>query len=280
MEFHQKTVLITGGATGIGRSLAIALAERGANVAIADIDVEGARATAARVATLGRRSIGLACDVADRDGVAAMTRTVWDTFGPIDLVCANAGVVALAPLLETSQHDIDWTFGVNLFGALHTARAFVARARDAGRPGHILFTGSEHSVSMPAYLRRFGLGIYNMSKHALLAMADALRYELRESRIGVSLLMPGPVQTEVHRAGRNRQARFGGPFESAVPDHDAIPAGMTMPPTIEASEAARLAIEGLQRGDFYIPTHAHLGDDVRARYLELLAAFDGRGLPS
>jgi NAD(P)-dependent dehydrogenase (short-subunit alcohol dehydrogenase family) len=278
MEFDHKTVLITGGATGIGRALAVAIAERGANVAIADVDTDSARETAARVAACGRESIVLTCDVADRDSVAAMTRTVWDSFGPIDLVCANAGVGATAPLLETSQHDIDWMFGVNLFGALNTARAFATWARGAGRPGHILFTGSEHSVSMPAFLRRFGLGIYNMTKHALLAMAEVLRHELQDSNIGISLLMPGPVQTEVLRAGRNRQARFGGPFEAPPPDLSAIPAGAQIPPAIEASTAARVAIEGLRRGDFFIPTHAHIVDDVRARYDELMAAFNGRAL--
>lgn len=279
MEFHDKIVLITGAATGIGRALAIALAERGAHVALADVDIDGGRETAARVATRGRNSMVVACDVADRDSVAAMTQTVWDSLGPIDIVCANAGVGATAPLLETSQDDIDWMFRVNLFGALDTARAFVVRARDAGRPGHILFTGSEHSVALPAFLRRFGLGIYNMTKHALLAMAEVLRHELQDSNIGVSLLLPGPVQTEVLRAGRNRQARFGGPFESPPPDLAAIPAGARIPPTIDASETARLAVEGMQRGDFFIPTHAHIADDVRTRYEELMAAFTGRALP-
>lgn len=279
MEIEHKIVLITGGATGIGRALAVAMAERGAHVAIADVDTKAARETAARVAERGARSTVITCDVADRGSVETMTGTVWDSFGPIDLVCANAGVATIAPLLETGQNDIDWMFRVNLFGALDTARAFATRARDAGRPGHILFTGSEHSVSLPAFLRRFGLGIYNMSKHALLAMADVLRHELQDSDIGVSLLMPGPVRTEALRAGRNRQARFGGPFEAPPPDLSAIPAGVKIPAQIEAGEAARLAIEGLQRGDFFIPTHAHIADDVRARHHELMAAFEGRALP-
>lgn len=279
MKIDHEVVLITGGATGIGRSLALAMAAQGAKVAIADVDMQAARETAARVVACGRAGIAIPCDVADRDSVAAMTRTVWETLGPIDLVCANAGVGATAPLLETSQQDIDWIFGVNVFGALNTARAFATRAREAGRPGHILFTGSEHSVSMPAFLRRFGLGVYNMTKHALLAMAEVLRHELQDSGIRVSLLMPGPVQTEVLRAARNRQARFGGPFEPPPPDLSAIPAGVAIPPIIEADQAARLAIEGLQRGDFFIPTHAHIVDDVRARYDELMAVFEGRALP-
>jgi NAD(P)-dependent dehydrogenase (short-subunit alcohol dehydrogenase family) len=203
-----------------------------------------------------------------------MIRTAWDALGPIDLVCVNAGVVVVKPLLETTQQDIDWVFGVNLFGALHTARAFVKRAREAGRPGHILFTGSEQSASLPAYLRRYGLGIYNMAKHAVLAMADVLRHELQGTNIGVSLLMPGPVQSELHRAGRNRQDRFGGPFEEPLPDLVAASGGAPIPPVIAGSEAARIALDGLERGDFFIPTHAQLADEIRGRYDELMASFE------
>jgi NAD(P)-dependent dehydrogenase (short-subunit alcohol dehydrogenase family) len=274
MGFAYKNALVTGGATGIGRSLAVALAERGANVAVADVDAQGARDTAALITGSHRKSIALTCDVADRQAVEAMIRTAWDALGALDLVCANAGVVVVEPLLETSRNDIDWLFGVNLFGALDTARAFVSRVREAGRPGHILFTGSEQSISLPGYLRRYGLGIYNMAKHGVLAMADVLRHELQDSNIGVSLLLPGPVQSELHRAGRNRQERFGGPFEGPLPDLVAAAAGAPIPPLIAGSEAARLALDGLERGDFFIPTHAETADEVRARYDELMAAFD------
>lgn len=274
MGFSYETALVTGGATGIGRSLAAALAERGASVAVADIDAHGAHETAALIAAAGRKGVAITCDVADPQAVEAMIRTAWDALGPLDLLCANAGVVVVKPLLETPRTDMDWLFGVNLFGALDTARAFVSRVREAGRPGHILFTGSEQSIALPAYLRRYGLGIYNMAKHAVLAMADVLRHELQDSNIGVSVLLPGPVQSELHRAGRNRQERFGGPFEEPLPDLVAAAAGAPIPPTIAGSEAARLALDGLERGDFFIPTHAETAGEVRARYEELTAAFD------
>ncbi len=272
MEFQDQTVLITGSATGIGRSLAVALAREGANLALLDVDADNALATAKLVRNEGRRAEFYAVDVSDRESVEKAVEAAWSSQGPIALACANAGVGATAPLLEMEPRDIEWVLRVNLFGVLDTVRAHVAHARAAKTGGHVLLTGSENSVAIPHALRRVGLGLYGMTKHAVLHMADILRYELAPDGIGVSVLLPGPVRTEIGNSGRKRPAHLGGPREPDAFDPSVLDPNFPMPPFIEADAAARIAVEGLRAGRFMIPTHSHLLDYAQARLDELAEA--------
>ena len=269
MDFQGKKALITGAATGIGRSLATALAREGADVALLDIDEENARVTAELVRKEGRQAEFYHADASDRASVESAVDAAWAAQGPIDLACANAGVGPTAPLLEMEPRDIEWLLGVNLFGALDTVRAFVAHARAAGHGGHVLLTGSENSVAIPHALRRLGLGFYGITKHGILHMGDVLRYELAPDGIGVSVLMPGPVRTEIGSSGSKRPERLGGPREAPPFDPSVIDPSIPMPPFIEADAAARIAVEGLRAERFMIPTHSHIVDYARARLDEL-----------
>jgi len=228
--------------------------------------------TADLVRAEGRKAECHVMDASKRESIEAAVDAAWQAQGPIALACANAGVFAAAPLMDASNDDVEWLMAVNLFGVLYTARAFVSRARAAKTGGHLLLTGSENSIAVPHALRRAGLGIYGITKHGVLQMADTLRYELEPDGIGVSILLPGPVKTWIGRAERNRPDTLGGPrqgsaFHALTPDPD-----HPMPPFIEADVAARIAIEGLEAGRFMIPTHPHLADYARARVEELEAA--------
>jgi len=272
MEFADKTVLVTGAATGIGRSLALALAGEGADLALVDVDNENAAISADAVRAQGRRAEIYPADVSERAAVEKAVAAAWNDFGTIDLACANAGVCPISQLSEMEAQDLEWVMGVNLFGVLHTVRAYVDHARAARSGGHLMLTGSENSVSLPHALRRIGLGAYCMTKHAVLAMADTLRYELEPDGIGVSVLMPGPVDTPLGQAGGKRPARMGGPVEPRGFDTSLLDASIPMPPTIPAEAAARIAVEGLRAGRFMIPTHSHLLDYASARLDELATA--------
>jgi len=272
MDFKGTTVLITGSATGIGRSLAIALAAEGADLALVDIDTDAAKETAEAVAAAGRHAGVYAADVSDRASIEAAIDAASTAQGPIGLACANAGVCPVAPMLEMEANDIEWVMGVNLFGVLHTVRAYVSKLRETGAGGHIMLTGSENSVSLPHALRRVGLGPYCMTKHAVLAMGDTLRYELEPEKIGVSVLMPGPVQTEIGEGARKRPKRMGGPVKPAPIDASLLDSKIPMPPYISADAAARIAVEGLRQDRFMIPTHSHLAEYAAARLKELEAA--------
>ena len=272
MEFKDKTALITGAATGIGRSLAVALAREGADLALLDIDEENALATAELVRKEGRRAEFYQADASQRESLEKAIDAAWSTQGPIALACANAGVCITSPLLEMEPRDIEWLMRVNLFGVLDTVRAHVAHARAAKSGGHVLLTGSENSVSVPHALRRLGLGLYGVTKHAVLHMADILRYELGPDGIGVSVLLPGPVQTEIGSGFRKRPEHLGGPKEAPVFDPSVLDPSVPMPPGIPSDAAARIAVEGLRADRFMIPTHSHLVDYAQARLDELAAA--------
>ena len=272
MEFQDKTALITGSATGIGRSLAVALAREGADLALLDIDEERGRETAELVRKEGRRGEFYRADASQRESLEKAIDAAWRTQGPIALACANAGVGATAPLVEMEENDLEWVLRVNLLGVLDTVRAYVNHVRKAKNGGYVMVTGSENSVGLPPFLRRAGLGLYGMTKHAVLHMADTLRYELAGDDIGVSVLMPGRVATEIGRSSRKRPEHLGGGSKPKPFDASMIEPGATIQPEIGADAAARIAVEGLRADRFMIPTHSHLVEFTQARLDELAEA--------
>jgi len=265
MKFAGKNAVVTGAASGIGRAIALALAERGANVVVADIEQTRAQEVAAEVEANGVRAVALACDVSREDAVEELATRSWEHFGRIDAVFNNAGVNSGTMLLDSTTADLEWLFSVNVFGIFHGCRIFGRRFRDQGGEAWICNTGSEHSLCVP----HIQSSIYNATKHAVLGMSDVLRKEL-PPEIGVSVLCPGIVATEFWNAARNRPDALGGKAEG-TPDVKAITAR-----GIDASEIGRRAVEGVERGDFLIVTHSHVRDYVDKRYQEVAAAFESQ----
>jgi short-subunit dehydrogenase len=150
---------------------------------------------------------------------------------------------------------------VNVLGVWYGCSAFGRRFVEQGTEAHILTTGSENSLGMA----HTGAAFYTASKQAVLGLCDVLRYELPEF-IGVSVLCPGMVRTNLSNAGTHRPARFGGPTAAAPP----LEMGM------DPDEVGRRAVEGIRRGDFYIVTHPPVRQLVEERAAEALAAFDAQ----
>jgi len=267
MDVAKKIAVVTGGASGIGRGIARALAADGADVVVADIEATRAEAVAEELRNRGVRALGVACDVAQYASVEGLADRAWREFGRVDLLVNNAGVGVAAPLVETALADAEWIFSVNVFGVLHGCQVFVPRMRKQGGPAHILNTGSEHSLGVPFP----GLGIYTASKHAVLALSDVLRHELAADGIGVSILCPAKVRTEVWNAGRNRPERFGGRRETPSEFADLLADGL------DADYVGRLAVEGVKRGDFLVLTHPEVRAIADARAREVSSAFDAMG---
>jgi short-subunit dehydrogenase len=118
------------------------------------------------------------------------------------------------------------------------------------------------------------MGLYTASKHAVLALSDVLRRELEPDGIGVSILCPGGVRTQIWNAARNRDERFGGPRQAPPAFASFLASGM------DPDEVGRLAVAGIQRGDFFVLSHPVVRAIVEARYRELLAAFDAQNPPA
>ncbi|MDX8356436.1 SDR family NAD(P)-dependent oxidoreductase [Sphingopyxis terrae] len=260
---RDKVAVVTGAGSGVGRALALTLAARGCHVVISDISEQDAQAVAAEVSRHGVRGLATMTDVSRYEDVERLADLSWATFGQVDLLFNNAGVFLASALAKTNPQDAAWLFSVNVGGVFNGIRAFAPRFVAQGLPAHICNTGSEHSLCVPNMLN----GIYTATKHAVLALSDVLRREL-PPHVGVSILCPGVVATNLWDADRNRHDQFGGRGEGNVTAKLFHDLGM------DAADVAERAIAGVERGDFYIVTHPHDRQYVADRGKEVLAAFD------
>lgn len=268
-DFADKGVLITGGADGIGAALASTLVDAGAKVFLTDIHAEKLESTATRLGC--ERAV---CDVSDADAVEEVVESAWAALGSVDLLCANAGVIVGGSLLEFDRNDFDFGFGVNVLGVIHAVGPQVRRLRASGRIGSFLLTGSEHSLSLPNYLRPVPMHVYTMTKHAVLAIGEALRAELGGEGHGVSVLCPGPVVSGLaENSTAARPDTLGDPKALDLSKIDAAGVQELMAAYLPAEEAAATALRGLRENAFIIPTHAFQREDVEARYQEMIAGF-------
>jgi NAD(P)-dependent dehydrogenase (short-subunit alcohol dehydrogenase family) len=270
-DLAGAAAVVTGGGSGIGRGISEALADAGVSVAVADIDLAAAEETAGAVGGRGVRSLAVECDVTDPEDVRELADAAWAAFDRVDLVCNNAGVVAPVAMLDATLDDLRWVFDVNtvgpFLGMVEFGRRFVAQ----GTPSRIVSTGSEHSLGVPHALN----GPYTASKHAVLALSDVLRREVPD-HVGVSVLCPGLVRTRLWEAERNRPLETG----PSAPESDEDSIGRRLfDEGMDPAEVGRRTVEGIQRGDFLIVTHAHSRRFAEERCQEVLGAFDARELP-
>jgi len=261
-ELDGKVAVITGGGSGIGASLARACAEEGMRVVVADVNGDRAEAIASELPhdTAAFKPV----DVSDAAQVQELADFAFDTFGAVHLLCNNAGVSPVGRVWDYSDEDFRWLVGVNLFGVANGLRSFVPRMIEQGE-GHIVNTGSGASfVSTPR------LGPYCATKHAIVGLSEALRYELEGTGIGVSVLVPAGVNTNIADSGAR---------PSADPDSTAADFGVlvgALDPTslemIEPDVVADVTIVGVKEGWDYIVMGPGQEVGVQRRYDEVLAA--------
>jgi NAD(P)-dependent dehydrogenase (short-subunit alcohol dehydrogenase family) len=220
-----------------------------------------ARETAAQLAGSGVEAVAAECDVTDREAVEALASKAWAHFGHVDIAVNNAGVFPpIRRAINVDERDARWVLEVNLMGTWYCS-AFGRRFTEQGTPAHILNTGSENSLGVA----HAGAAFYTASKHAVLGLSDVLRQELPDF-IGVSILCPGMVATNLASSARHRPERFGG----AGPEVRSASMGL------DPADIGRAAVEGIRRGDFYIVTHPPVREIVAERAAEILAAFDAQ----
>lgn len=197
-EFKGRTAVITGASSGIGLGLATRFAAEGMNVVMADIERVKLDAAAKAVGANGARVRAVTVDVANPDSVAELATAAIADFGRVHVVCANAGVATYGSVWEQSMDDWKWTLGVNLWGVIHTLRAFIPDMIAHGEDGHIVVTSSA------AGLLATTSSSYAASKYAVLGISEGLAADLAGTRIGVSVLCPGGVKTGIFQSERNR----------------------------------------------------------------------------
>jgi NAD(P)-dependent dehydrogenase (short-subunit alcohol dehydrogenase family) len=192
MQFAGKVAVITGGASGIGRGTALAMARRGADVIIADINDVRLEETRAAIAALGQRALAVHCDVSQDADVERLGEIALNTMGHVDILMNNAGVVLRGALELIPVADWEWSFSINLLGVVRGIRAFLPHMLKRGS-GYIINTGS-----VAGLIALTGEGApYVASKFAVVGLSEALALYARPRGIGVSVLCPGSVDTNL-----------------------------------------------------------------------------------
>jgi NAD(P)-dependent dehydrogenase (short-subunit alcohol dehydrogenase family) len=204
-DLTNKVCVVTGGGSGIGRALARRFAAAGMRVAIGDIEAGAIDATLAELGGNRERVLGVECDVRSIDEVRRLRDETVKRFGGVHLVCLNAGVAPVGPILETSLEVWSWLLDVNLRGVIHGIHAFGPLLVEQ-HAGHIVCTASAAGVSDTPTI-----GAYGATKHAVVGLAAALRGELAGSGVGVSVLCPGQINTRIFESERNRPAGMADP---------------------------------------------------------------------
>jgi NAD(P)-dependent dehydrogenase (short-subunit alcohol dehydrogenase family) len=197
MQFEGKVAVITGGASGIGKGTALAMARRGTDVVIADVN--GRRLAEARteLAALGSRVLAVHCDVSKEADMQHLAQVALTEMGHVDILMNNAGVVLRGALEQISMADWEWSFGINVFGVIRGIRVFLPHMIARGS-GYIINT-----ASMAGLVALTGEGApYIASKFAVVGLSEALALYACPKGIGVSVLCPGGVETNLHETER------------------------------------------------------------------------------
>jgi NAD(P)-dependent dehydrogenase (short-subunit alcohol dehydrogenase family) len=199
------TAVITGAGSGIGRETALLCAERGASLAVCDVDDQGLAQTAELACRRGVDVLTQHVDVADAGSMGAFADAVHDHFDDgVDLLINNAGIGVVATFLETELSDWERLVGINLMGVVHGCHCFVPRMVERGRGGHVV-----NVASQAGFQANLALSAYSATKFAVFGFSEALRGELRPHGIGVTAVCPGVVNTAITRTSAVRGEHAG-----------------------------------------------------------------------
>jgi NAD(P)-dependent dehydrogenase (short-subunit alcohol dehydrogenase family) len=268
-DVKGKTAFITGGASGIGLGMARAFVAAGMKVVLADLRQDHIDSALAQFEHQGNTSSvhAIRLDVTDRAAMAAAADEAERLFGNLHVLANNAGVGIQGPFKGITFADWDFGLAVNLGGVINGVQTFLPRIRAHGEGGHIISTASLAAlVPMPAQFV-----IYQTAKAAVVTPSECLRGELAPQNIGVSVLCPGPVRTNIHELSKNRPPQFG------VGDafRDAENAGGTQisfPSQLEPAELGERVLRAILNDDLYIITHDEWKSAAEQRHAAVIAA--------
>jgi NAD(P)-dependent dehydrogenase (short-subunit alcohol dehydrogenase family) len=264
-DFAGRTAVITGAASGIGRGMAIVFAAEGMRLVISDVEGPALAETADALLAAGAEVLAMETDVADRWAVAALAEAARARFGPVHLLCNNAGVSHARRGIHATHEDWEWMLGVNLWGVVHGVESFLPGMLAHGQPAHIVNTASINAI-FPSRMS----AMYSTTKYGVLGLTETLRNELAGTTVGVSAFCPAAVTTRIGASARNRPAHLEAP--TSPPPHvpsSEFPAGPPIPP----EEAARMVLNGVRRGQLHIFTDPLIRPYIEARHAAMMAEF-------
>lgn len=273
-NFAGKVVVITGGAGGLGREFANVALARGMKIVLADVEGNTIEQAATELREQGAEVLSMLCDVRKGPQVQALADAAMKRYGAVHLLFNNAGVGSGGLIWENSEADWEWVLGVNLWGVIHGVRIFTALMLECARQdpafeGHIVNT-----ASMAGLLNAPTMGVYNVSKHAVVSLSETLFHDLQlvGAPIGASVLCPYFVPTGISQSHRNRPADVK---MDARPTISQLAAQAMTQKAVEsgkvsAAQVAQMTFDAITDGQFYIYSHPDALAGVAERMDEIV----------
>lgn len=270
-DLAGKVAFVTGGASGLGFAMAEQFVAAGMKVAIADVEPKRLVHATHALRELGGSIHAARLDVMDRQAYAAVADEVESALGPVQLLCNNAGVGILGKIADSTFDDWDWILGVNLGGVVNGIGTFLPRMRARKLGGHVLSTASAAGLFASE-----GVGVYVGAKMAVVGLMEVLRAELAPEHIGVSVLCPHLMRTNIYQHAGMRPERFKA---SGYAPPTSMAAGQLTEfmkqmndKGMDPREVAKHAIDGIVEDHLYIIPFPELRTIVRERFEAILAA--------
>lgn len=266
-DVTDKIAFITGAASGMGLGMARAFVGAGMKVMLADIDESRLSTVEKVLKEQGADVATIICDVSKEQSVIEAANATVKHFGKVHILCNNAGINVGGTFEELSQQDWDWVIAVNQLGVQYGISAFLPKIKAHGEDGHIVTTSSMAGLVNAGA----GWGPYNASKFAAVVMSEVLRSELKNTNIGVSVLCPGAVATNIGEAGSHRPADYGSSEDKPV-----IPGGLEelLAQGLDPDVVGKLVLEGIEKNQFYLFTDPRMIKSVQRRFDRIEAGFE------
>lgn len=267
-DFQGKVCVVTGAASGIGRALAERAAREGMKIVLADVEKEALARATLEIQATGAEALAVRIDVSKAADVETLAQKTLDRFGKVHLLFNNAGVGGGTTAWETTLADWQWILNVNLMGVVHGVHTFAPIMLRQNEPSHIVNTASILGlISSP------GFAAYKVSKFGVVALSETLYHEMQLAggKVGVSVLCPGGVHTNIVSSERNRPADIG---EASVmtESHAAIREQVlqAVEAGINPSEVAEMTFQAIREDRFYILTHPDYTPAIGLRAQDIL----------
>lgn len=260
-SFRDRTAFITGGAGGIGLSIARSLGKRGASVMLADLDADAAARAAAILSDEGIVAASVGCDVADPSAMENAARETLTRFGKVHIVVNNAGVSLDGKTGEIPLEDWRWIVDINLMGVVNGVEIFTPLIRSHGEGGYIV-----NMASIAGLWPTARSGPYTATKFAVVGYSEAIRHDLEDENIGVSVVCPGWVRTGIHETSERRPSRNGSDAAAEYEQSDAMRmAEREVGRGIDPALVGEWVVDSMAAGRFYIFTHPDMAGVIMSR---------------
>ena len=272
-DFKGKTAVLTGAGSGFGLECARIAAQRGMNVVLVDVQQDALDAADAEIKAMGAATLAFKLDVSSADQMETMSKAVFERFGAPHLVFNNAGVGCGGLIWENTLKDWEWVLGVNVMGVVHSLRNFTpmmlaAAAAEPAWRGHIVNT-----ASMAGLLNAPNMGVYNVSKHAVVSLSETLYQDLQlvTDQVGASVLCPFFVTTGIAQSHRNRpdELKAATPTKSQLIGQ-AMTGKAVGSGKVSAADVAAMVFDAVAANQFYIYSHPKAIKSVQTRMEDVL----------